>query len=187
MGRYGVSRISYNLSYMPDKEKAVLRSGRRHFRFALIRGAGLPAPLAWVTSSSRSQTHPEGSGGHVPEPALSGIPPAARIAATGCCTQVAAGVARRHRHPGVAPPSGSPARPVGCRRLPWHQRQRHGAEAGTDPRRSGTSTQKGNSIVDATRQHPNGTMSLPYPLFAGVVASDNDDGAGAGRAGSSFA
>jgi hypothetical protein len=102
MGRYGVSRIGYNLSYMPDKEKAALRSGRRHFRFALIRGAGLPAPLAWVTSSSRSQMHPEGSGGHVAEPALSGIPPAARIAATGCCTQVAAGVARRHRHPGVA-------------------------------------------------------------------------------------
>jgi hypothetical protein len=52
---------------------------------------------------------------------------------------------------------------------------------------SGTSTQNGNSIVDATRQHPNGMVSLPYPLFAGVVASDNDDGAGAGRVGYSLA
>ena len=77
---------------------------------------------------------------------------------------------------------------------PLHHRQRHGEEAGMEGPRigattraaSGTSTQKGNSIVDATRQHPNGTMSLPYPLFAGVVASDDDDGAGAGRAGSSF-
>jgi hypothetical protein len=52
---------------------------------------------------------------------------------------------------------------------------------------SGTSAQTGNSIADAARQHPNGTMSSPNPLSAGVVASDSDDGAGAGLAGCSVA